>query len=391
MFRIKYSKKFELLVLFLSVFTFVLAPSSRALEITISDNGNGSESEVSVQVETQTVVDQTNEANNQNNIVEDANTGDNSVNSNTNGETNIQTGDINATTSVNNVLNTSSAQVDTCCEPNEITVSANGDNSKNTAILNYTNATNVKVESIANINNFIDGTANTGVNKANNNMEGKVNINTGNITVSNNITNNPINTSDIKVSSGIGSTSVLIKENGSDSENVVLTLLSNELSVYLGHTSNIGNYILWDANTGDNEANGNLGGDVNITTGSVDLLTFINNLANMGEVDVECCEKVIPGNGDQDEDDDTADDEEKPSNGEDEQSDDDVGGESEGLILPSAAATEAGGPGILGLSDTSSTAARNLFFWFSLILFTVGGKITLEEIIPTTSRNKQHK
>ena len=376
----KNKKRFEILVVLLFLATLVFAPVSHALEIVVTGNGSESDNQVSTQIESQTIINQTNEATVENSINENANTGQNSTSENT-GDTNITTGDIKSETTVTNNLNASYVETGCCSSSTSLTIFSNGSGSDNNVILAQKKNTDISISNIANITNSIKGDANTGINKANNNG-GDVNINTGSINILNGIANESVNISYVKVSTGFPGLSAFIKDNGSGSDNLIKTHLSDDISVYLNNISNIDNYILWDANTGENEASGNTGGDVNITTGDIEVETFIKNFLNIGGVKIDCCKDIFdPGDGD---DNGNGGDPGKDDDGKEDKKDNDV----QGTILPSAAATEAGGPGIIGLSDTSSRGARALFFWLSLVFVAVGGKIITEELLPKTSIKK---
>src|SRR4030042_1558749 len=299
MLKIKYHKRFELLIASLFVSSLICAPITNALELVISDNGSSAVSVVNKQVEAQTIVTQTNEAAVSNNINVEANTGGNTAEGNTGGDTNVQTGDINITTFVKNELNSSYVENETCCSSSDATISGNGSNSDNSVNLNQKSDVIVVNKNTADISNTIIGSSNTGENKVGDITGGNVSITTGNITIVGGVNNNSVNISQVKAGSGFSDVRAVIKDNGSDSDNLINAEFTGETNVYLNHSSNIENYILWDANTGENEVSGTTEGDVNITTGNVDIGTFIKNLANIGDVEIKCCKDIFdPGDDD---------------------------------------------------------------------------------------------
>ena len=221
------SRKLTFLAAILIV-AFSMYADAYALELEISGNGNSSNSEIQVQVEQETTIEQSNEADVSNEVETEANTGDNEANGNS-GETQIQTGDINAQTEITNELNTS--VIDTgCCQEEEttITIEGNGADSQNTVELSVSKQTNVTVHQEANINNHINGTANTGRNQANGN-NGNVTIDTGDISAEVYVTNQ-VNHARIEVTDPF-LISVSISDNGANSNNSVRLKIDNSTSI----------------------------------------------------------------------------------------------------------------------------------------------------------------
>jgi hypothetical protein len=96
---------------------------------------------------------------------------------------------------------------------------------------------------------------------------------------------------------------LVITGNGADSVNTVVTSSSQETDISQTNTAKITNEVKADANTGSNEASGNTGGDVAITTGNVNTSTDVSNNVNSSSVSLsDCCptsgiKAVISGNG----------------------------------------------------------------------------------------------
>ena len=364
-------KKFflKLLTLF-SVINLVFAPSVLALELNISGNGDGSESSASTVIETTTTVIQENNLNIDNNLSTDANTGGNSVSGNTNSDINIETGDITQSVTVENNGNFSSVDIPCCQESSEIEVVNNGSDSINSINLTQSNSTNVIVSQNVNISNTINGYANTGDNSSNNNTQGSVLISSGNIKVSGGIMNGPLNLSSITAGTGGFGILASINQNGANSDSKIYADFNNETNIFQLFHADIGNFVNWRLNTGGNEASENTGSDIDIKTGGIEFDFFIRNLLNIGKVDLGCCvfDPGDPAIEEEPAEEDVEQDEEDEEDG-DNDNDDDGG---DGEILPSAAATEAGGPGIAGLSDTSSGQAQTIIFFAGLLLITLG-------------------
>ena len=369
------SKFFIINLLVISIMlSRVFAFSVKATELVITDNGSGSQSELNLTTQTQTDVIQSNDSQVSNNIDTSASTGNNEASLNTNSDVNITTGDATSVTSIENSTNTSIVEAG-CCESGTIAnVSGNGAESENSININSTNQTNIIGEQTARITNNIIGYASTGSNKANYNTSGSVTIVTGDIKAKVNLLNDPLNISNIEVRTGNPNLIAKIAGNGFYSTNYISVSQDNLSNVFTNFSADIGNYFVWDLLTGENEANGNTDGNVIIKTGNVELEIFIKNFVNLGKVKVECCpieEEIPDGNRP----------EEHPKSEEKKDVSGDGGGGG-GQILPEAAAVSAGGPGIVGLSDTSSDQAQSIFFWLALTLITFGGKIIVGEFSP---------
>ena len=345
-----------------------------ATELVISENGADTESTVNVSSETTTEISQNNTAGITNNIDTQTNTGNNSASLNTQADVNMATGDTTTAISVENSANTSTANLDCCNSNNDINslITDNGSGSTNEVNIDINTSTTYVGEQTVRINNNIAGTSSTGNNSANYNNGGSVSIVTGDIKVRLNLVNAPLNLSNVDLDVSSPSVLATIAGNGAYSANIINFSNSDDRQVFTHSSADIGNYIFWDLDTGHNEANGNNGGEVTIETGDIDLEVFIKNLVNLSNVKVTCYgeDKTIdpPAN------DNNPTEEEKNVGGN--------GGGSGGQLLPAAAATEAGGPGISGLSDTSSGEAQTLFFWLALIMITIGGKIIVDEAFP---------
>jgi len=76
--------------------------------------------------------------------------------------------------------------------------------------------------------------------------------------------------------------------NGYDSENEVEVELENETSVYQHNKAIIINDIDADAETGENDANQNTGGDVLIGTGDAKTWVEVDNMVNFNSAEVDC-------------------------------------------------------------------------------------------------------
>lgn len=271
---------------------FFAISAVHAEELVISGNGSGSDSQIQVSLNATTTVEQSNQANVVNDVGVSANTGDNTASSNTASQTAINTGNINSDTSIQNSVNTSNVNLN-CCpnEPNaNVNISGNGSSSDNSVSLNQNQNTQINVNQNAYINNTVNGSANTGLNNANDNTHGDVSIATGNIDVKDDVKNHGINNSNVSAPQGGSDLQIKISGNGSDSNSSVNLSISNNLKINVNNYSDIQNSNSWDLNTGGNHADGNSGGSVTISTGDINLNTKIENgPINISRVNVRCC------------------------------------------------------------------------------------------------------
>ncbi|HET7098830.1 MAG TPA: hypothetical protein VFI61_01190 [Patescibacteria group bacterium] len=347
----------------LPLFTTVLLVASqlmttvvRAEEFVISGNGGGSSSEISLSLATTAVVEQTNNANITNNVDSSANTGGNEANNNS-GTASITTGDIYESINVTNTANT--IVTDTPCCENDISanISANGEGSNNLIAMNIENGTTVNVNQYANITNSVDGQANTGRNQANNNG-GNVSIQTGNIIANSSVKNSPVNVYSATAGSGGGSFIAVISGNGANSQNTINGVLNNISQINANNIFILSNINNWDLNTGENYANGNIG-DVSIRTGNIALNILIENMGNVGEAHIDCCEDPNdPGDPG-----DPGDPTPTPGPAPTVASSSGGGGSTSGSSI---------GPAILGLSNTSSQTARMVMLYFGAVMMMTG-------------------
>ncbi len=356
-----------------------LAPTVRALEIIVSENGSGSDNTVETQVESTETVNQNNDAEVLNNVETNADTGNNTASDNTGADVSIDTGDIESTVFVENALNSSSAEVGCCPDDTNLKIDGNGTDSTNEIKLNDTSGSEINISQEANVYNNVNGTANTGNNTANDNTGGDVSIETGDIYAGGGITNGPINVTDVEAGGGGSDVNAKISGNGSSSTNNIFASLNNNNNVNLNFLANIRNDVNWDLNTGGNSANGNTGGSTSIITGDIFFDFFIKNgPINFGSVIITCCDsgdRGGPGDpgdpGDPGNPGDPGDTGGAGGGGGDGGGDGGTGGS-----VGSEAAS------IIGLSDTSSEAAKALLFWVGVAMVLYGAKTIGGEILP---------
>lgn len=161
-----------------------------------------------------------------------------------------------------------------------IQISGNGVGSNNYANVTQTSTTAVNQTNNANVTNNVDADADTGDNKANFNTGGNVTVNTGNANVTANVSNTlNSNQAEVKCCQA-GNTDVLIEGNGAFSNNVVNLTSNGTTAVNQNNNAYVNNDVDADADTGDNSAKWNTGGDVTVNTGNATVNTSVSTQAN---------------------------------------------------------------------------------------------------------------
>jgi hypothetical protein len=260
--------------------------------INITGNAANTDNDAQVNVSQNTSVNQSNTANFTNNISGDAKTGGNSANQNNGGEVNIQTGNASVNATVVNSANQNWAEVD-CCDQGNTTVKIGGNaaNSNNTANLDLDNNVDVDQDNDADFDNnirYLD--ARTGGNDAGQNNGGDVNIQTGNASVTVNVSN-WANANSARVGredDGGSDVSLWIVGNAANSDNDITVDLNSTVDVNQNNDAYFDNNISGDAVTGGNDANQNNGGEVMVDTGDAMVDVTVDNMANFNWADVNC-------------------------------------------------------------------------------------------------------
>lgn len=173
-----------------------------------------------------------------------------------------------------------------------IQISGNGSDSNNDAKIELKKTTSVVQNNTANVSNKVDVKADTGGNSADDNTGGDVRVSTGDSTVGVAV-RNMLNSNSASVDCcANGDTDVEISGNGSDSDNDVKLDMDSSNGIFQDNYGKVKNDLNVDAKTGDNEADDNTGGEVEIETGdsevSLGVLNMLNsNMARIGGGDSE--------------------------------------------------------------------------------------------------------
>ncbi len=159
-------------------------------------------------------------------------------------------------------------------------ISGNGSDSTSNATLNKIKTNTVVQANTAKITNNVDVDADTGGNDANDNTGGDVSIDTGAATVKVGVLNDANKNSASLDCCNDGDTSVKIAGNGSDSDNNATLDMLSANSIFQTNDAGVTNNVDVDADTGDNDAEDNTGGDVSVKTGSAKVLVDVESMLN---------------------------------------------------------------------------------------------------------------
>src|SRR3989344_2008656 len=289
-------------------------PAFAGTTLIISGNGSSSDNTADVNLNSTTTVVQSNEADIDNDVHVNADTGGNSADDNTGGEVDLETGDITTQVGISNAVNSNVASVEECdCEGDvDVLISGNGTHSDNKVELDKKSTTELFQNNEADVDNDVHVYADTGDNSADDNTGGAGNLKTGEIDVE---------TGDIDVKVALDTWAnfnwaevdcpclfddilAKIAENGTDSDNDIKAELGSDLAVFQGncaednveagslggkhrrgHDCGIENDVKIDGDTGDNDTDDNTGGldgaDPSLSTGDIDADVQVDNAGNV--------------------------------------------------------------------------------------------------------------
>src|SRR3990167_758457 len=171
-----------------------------------------------------------------------------------------------------------------------IEVTGNGYNSDNTAVVTQTNTTNVIQSNSATVVNYIDADADTGDNDANYNTGGDVVVSTGNAKTYVDVATTANSNLALVGGNGAqaGGVSALITGNGYNADSDLTLTHVKTINIAQDNWAWVDNHVDAEAETGDNDANYNTGGDAAILTGNALTDIDIDNHVNFNAADVDC-------------------------------------------------------------------------------------------------------
>jgi len=269
------------------------APSVALAGVSCTISGNGADTENTCDFESlrKVEVDQDNEMDVDNDVEVSANTGDNEAEDNVGGDVNIETGNVDADVTVTTTGNTNAASVNGAGSSDyDLLIQNNAEDSDNDIELDVIDEVDIDQDNDADVDNEVDVWANTGKNEAEDNIGGSVSIVTGDVEVNDGVViNTAVNANSAVVGTGgvLGDLSIKILENGAYTDNDVDLALASEIDIEQDNDAWIDNDVEVGANTGDNEAEDNVGDEVSIETGDVDADVTVDTMANFNSADVE--------------------------------------------------------------------------------------------------------
>src|SRR3990172_256461 len=231
-------------------------PAFAGTTLIISGNGSSSDNTADVNLNSTTTVVQSNEADIDNDVHVNADTGGNSADDNTGGEVDLETGDI-----------TNKVELD----------------KKSTTELFQNNE--------ADVDNDVHVYADTGDNSADDNTGGSVTLKTGDIDVKSIEITNALNSNSARVGGGgggAGDLSAWIIGNGSNSDNDIDLDLDRSVTLVQSNEADVENKVKVYADTGDNSADDNTGGEIDVETGDIDVKVALDTWANFNWAEVDC-------------------------------------------------------------------------------------------------------
>ena len=257
-------------------------------DVKIKGNGAYSENDVELNKANTVFVNQDNDADIENNIEAESNTGKNAADFNTGGDVVIVTGDAKTSVDVANKANANFARIgggNGDHDGSSVRIVENGAFSVNDVELNEASAIVLAQNNDADIENNVDADAKTGKNDANFSTGGEVAISTGDAKTKvevDNLVN--FNSASIDCDCVLGELDVKVKGNGAFSENDVEANAANELFNDQNNDADIENDVEGDAKTGYNAAEFSTGaydGDPLIWTGDAENGTQVSSYGNV--------------------------------------------------------------------------------------------------------------
>lgn len=268
-----------------------------------SGNGSGSENTSNVEENSATTIDSSNSGTVQNAITAESSTGENSASENTGGVSSINTGNSNLGVTVENDLNSTTVSGSGCCSGGVSAINSdNGSDSTNSANTSQTTQNTTTIDNNAKIDTEIVALSLTGDNDASRNVgdsviiSGDANLAATVITDANttalgvyNFDVNGNQTGDIVLGENNAScvncdsgNSVTAENsgNGADSTNDATAESTTTTDVTITNDADVLNNINLTANSGDNEASRNTGGDSTIVTGDANVAANVINTLN---------------------------------------------------------------------------------------------------------------
>lgn len=263
----------------------------------ISGNGAWSDNSANANSSNTTSLFQNNQANVNNHVTTNENTGFNHADNATGGDVAIQSGMAQAWTNMNTMANSNWANVQNMGNGfggSANVINGNGAFSRNDLSTQNSNGVSAVQNNTAWVNNSVQGNLNTGKNSANNGTNSSASIFTGNANANTNV-NNLLNSNWAQLSNMGGNGDLnKIWGNGAWSTNNLTDTSNGNVSDFATNNANVRNHVSPTLSTGKNELNNGTGGflffsDPSIRTGGAFQNTNVQTTSNsnsLGEMNI---------------------------------------------------------------------------------------------------------
>lgn len=251
------------------------------LEVVIAKNGADSSNSVGLAVASATSLFQDNRVDVDNDVDQDADTGNNDIEKNTGGDIGLSTGEVEQAVTAHTAAGMNLAEIDSGKGGVnlDLAIVENGADSVNTLSLGLNVATTTTQDNDVDVENDVDQDANTGENDVEENTGGDIDVETGDVEQTIDVLNGAgFNALDVDGCCELDG-EVVVDKNGAESQNAVALALNflKEFFQDNGGSIDLESDLDQDAGTGDNDVEKNTGDD--LTTGDVEQETAVRNEA----------------------------------------------------------------------------------------------------------------
>lgn len=259
--------------------------SGGSTNVELLGNGADSVNGASLRLDNSSRIGQTNTANVSNNVNSSADTGYNRANENTGGSVRVDTGSASTLTGVETKANFNWADIN-CCGTFDVSalVARNGADSRNTMYLAGNTTKDAVQTNTANVGNYVDSSADTGYNSANENTGNTVRLFTGDANTATGV-DNMLNFNHASLDCCLTGFNAEAFGNGADSINGISNRSANTAADYQTNTANLANNLggLDAAMSGYNKASENTGNNSLTFSGNSQSMNRVSNSANMND------------------------------------------------------------------------------------------------------------
>lgn len=165
--------------------------------------------------------------------------------------------------------------------------SSNGRDTTNSAVVKLNRDVYVDQRNVTEVTNKVTQDADTGHNDVRDNLGGDIKVTTGDIDqVISILTEAGMNTAEVNDCGCDYNVEILNEKNGRDSQNTATFSATDSKEVYQNNRTEVDNKLSQDADTGHNDVQDNIDGDVKVTTGDVSQSADVATTADANRADV---------------------------------------------------------------------------------------------------------